>query len=677
VNLDPHAPLLEQDLTDRKRVEQLTEASADYLEGLMEGFVAYDAHWKMTYMNAAAERLLGRSRGDVLGKTWHQAFPHAVGNAVDAMYQRVMRTRIPERLEYYYAHYGRWLEIAASPVSTGGVAVYFRDVSDRVRAHQELEFQVSALTKLHQLTLELTGVGELGAMLEAILRTAAGLHGIERGLLLLPGPQGGELEVVASIGMDEAALSRLRRVAPVPGLGVAARAFAGGERVVVEDTETDARFPLYRDLGRAAGFRAVHSTPIANRAGRVIGAISVHFPEPRRPTRLEVQLAEMCARYAADTIEAARAQSALRDADRRKDEFLATLAHELRNPLAPIHSGLQLLSLAPPGSAAAEQARRIMERQTRHLVRLVDDLLEVARIRTGKLDIRREPVELAAVLGSAVEASRPLIEAAGHALTIDLPPEPVLLDADPVRLAQVMANLLNNAAKYTDPGGAIGLAARREGGEVHVSVRDNGVGIEPAMLERVFDLFVQSGAARPRVQGGLGIGLTLARTLVELHGGTIEARSAGRCKGSEFTVRLPVPCTRPGAGEPAAQACLPSTPSRRVLVVDDNVDAAESLGMLLKAMGHVVDVVNDGAAALEAAHAARPELVLLDLTMPDMDGTTVAQRLRADPCCAGMRIVALTGHGRDDDRRRSREAGFDDHVVKPVAPERLRALLEG
>ena len=344
---------------------RLRSQTVDYLEGLLEGFVAYDENWLMTYMNAAAERLLGRRRDQVLGKTWHEAFPHAVGNPVDLMYQRVMRAREPERMEYEYAHYGRWLEISASPVRSGGVGVYFRDISERRQAEQ-----------------------------------------------------------------------------------------------------------------------------------------------------------------------------ALREADRRKDEFLATLAHELRNPLAPIRTGLHLLRASPPGSRTGEEARAMMERQLAHLIRLVDDLLEVSRISSGKIELRPAPVELAAVVLSAVETSRPALEAARHRLDVTLPREPLMLHADLVRLSQVLANLLNNAAKYTDPGGRIAIVGARDGADAVVTVRDSGVGIEADMLPRLFSLFAQGD--RIRSQGGLGVGLALARRLVELHGGTLEARSEGAGQGSEFVVRLPI-----------------------------------------------------------------------------------------------------------------------------------------
>jgi PAS domain S-box-containing protein len=380
-----HTRCFTVDVTDRAQISELRSQTTDYLEGLMEGFVAYDGDWRMTYMNAAAERILGRRRADVLGKTWHQAFPHAVGNPVDLMYQRVMARRSAERMEILYEHYGHWFEISAAPVQSGGVAVYFRDISDRMRALE-----------------------------------------------------------------------------------------------------------------------------------------------------------------------------ALREADRRKDEFLATLGHELRNPLAPIRNGLQLLAMSQPGSKAADEARVIMERQMRHLVRLVDDLLEVSRINTGKLELRRERVELTALVESAIETSRPLIDANRHELRVELPPDVVTLNADPVRIAQVLANLLNNAAKYTAQGGLIQLLARTEPAGIAIRVRDNGMGIAPELRPRLFERFARLGAA-PDSYGGLGIGLSIARSLVELHGGTIEAHSDGPAKGSEFTVRLPVLSARPRMPVwPSADAALMS-----------------------------------------------------------------------------------------------------------------------
>lgn len=371
-----------------------------------------------------------------------------------------------------------------------------------------------------------------------------------------------------------------------------------------------------------------------------------------------------------------RVEEELRQADQRKDEFLATLAHELRNPLSPIRNSLHLLRLAGTGSGATECVHEMMERQVNHIVRLVDDLMEVSRITRGRIDLRKEPVELATVVRSAVETSRPLIEAAGHQLDISLPTESLVLDADPVRLAQVLTNLLNNAAKYTGKGGQIWLNAWRERSSVVVTVRDNGEGIPADMLPRVFDLFTQVDRTSTRAQGGLGIGLTLVRSLVHLHGGSVEVRSEGPGLGTEFVVRLPLAMEGPAPRTPNRCGDQPtSLAPRRILVVDDNHDAATSLGMALKFLGADVHTANDGQAALDAIQTYRPSAVLLDIGMPGMDGLEVARRARQRPEGHDLTLIAMTGWGQEEDRRRSKEAGFDHHLVKPVEFGTLQALL--
>jgi PAS domain S-box-containing protein len=471
----------------------------DYLEGLMEGFVAYDASWRMVYINASGERLLGRRREDVLGKTWHQAFPHAVGNPVDLMYQRVKRTRVAEGMEYYYEHYKIWMEISASPLSDGGVGVYFRDISDRKAA--------------------------------------------------------------------EAAVQQ--------------------------------------------------------------------------------------------------ANVELLDTARRKDEFLAVLAHELRNPLAPIANAVELMNMQGSRDPVLQAARDVIARQAGNMARLIDDLLDVGRMTSGKLELRRERVELAAVVEQALETSRPHLR--GHEFTVALPSQAVALDADPVRLAQVLSNLLNNACKFTPAGGRIRLAAERAGERVVLKVSDSGIGIAAEHLPRLFNMFSQAAAH----SGGLGIGLALSRVLVELHGGRIEARSEGEGRGSEFIVTLPAAAgearQKPAAG--GAQA-----DPRRVLVVDDNADTAASLAMLLRADGHVTEVAHDGERAVQAAAAFRPDAVLLDIGLPGMSGLDACRAIRSQSGNEHILIAAVTGLGQDEDRRRSREAGFDAHLVKPVAREQLLAL---
>ncbi len=375
-----------------------------------------------------------------------------------------------------------------------------------------------------------------------------------------------------------------------------------------------------------------------------------------------------------DITERKAAEETLRDADRRKDEFLATLAHELRNPLAPIRNSLHILRLAGSDSGVAERVHEMMERQVDQMVRLVDDLMEVSRISRGKIELRRERVELAGIIRNAVETSMPLMDAARHRLAISIPPEPITLDADPIRVAQVIANLLNNAAKYTDDGGQIWLTATRERSFVVVSVRDTGIGIPVEMLPKVFDLFIQIDRDSRRAQGGLGIGLTLVRNLVAMHGGSVEVRSAGRNQGSEFIVRLPLTTDVPPT--PSHRSSKhPGLVSRRILVVDDNRDAADSLGMLLKALGADVYTVHDGTAALSALHEYQPVVILLDIGMPEMDGFEVAKRVRQRSEGKDVVLIALTGWGQEDDRRRTREAGFDHHLVKPVDLSALQAVL--
>jgi PAS domain S-box-containing protein len=377
-----------------------------------------------------------------------------------------------------------------------------------------------------------------------------------------------------------------------------------------------------------------------------------------------------------DVTEWHEAQEVLLQSDRRKDEFLATLGHELRNPLAPIRNSLHILRLTERDAGSQRRLVDMMERQVDQLVRLVDDLLEVSRISRGKITLRTEPVELGQVLRSAAEACRPLMEREGHDFQVHLPQEPITLEGDAVRLTQVVANLLNNSAKYTEAGGRVWLGAARVGGEAVITVRDTGLGIPAEMLPHIFDMFAQVNRTLGRAQGGLGIGLALVRRLVELHGGRVEARSAGEGTGSEFVVRLPMAAPRPPDGERGRPSETPARAgARRVLVVDDNRDAAESLARLLRLRGHEVRVAHDGVQAMALATALQPELILLDLGMPGLDGFEVARRLRREAALGHPLLVALTGYGQEDDRRRTAEAGFDGHFVKPLDLAALERLL--
>ena len=369
-----------------------------------------------------------------------------------------------------------------------------------------------------------------------------------------------------------------------------------------------------------------------------------------------------------------RAEEALLQADRRKDEFLATLAHELRNPLAPIRTGLDILRIRSGDAQATQRATDIMERQLRQMVRLVDDLLDVSRINTGKFAIKMGRVELKAVVNDALEVVRSTIELHGHELVTDLPDRPVFLHGDATRLAQVLSNLLNNAAKYTNRGGRVSLTARVEDNILTVCVADNGIGIAPDMLDHVFEMFVQVDSTLERTNAGLGVGLSLARRLVELHGGTIEAHSAGVGRGSEFSVRLPI-VVEPEMPTKSTPAAYISSESYRILLADDNVDFVNSIGALLSAMGHSVVITHNGPDALTAAARFCPDYAFLDIGLPKMSGYDLARGIRKLPCGSITLLVAVTGWGQEKDRQLAFEAGFDHHMVKPVRFEQIEEIL--
>jgi CheY-like chemotaxis protein len=376
-----------------------------------------------------------------------------------------------------------------------------------------------------------------------------------------------------------------------------------------------------------------------------------------------------------ETAERRSAEQALRVADRRKDEFLATLAHELRNPLAPLMNGLEILRMAGANPTLAERSREVMERQLRQMVRLVDDLLDVSRITTGKLMVRRSPVQLQQVIRSAVELADPFIKSRGHTLEVTLPEAPVWLEADATRLSQVFSNLLNNAAKYTNSGGAIRLDAMVVGNSVAVRVIDNGIGLSPAMLSRVFDMFTQVDYSLERSNAGLGVGLTLARRLVELHDGKLEAYSDGPDHGSTFTATLPLAASGPPQDSKQAEPEMVPDRRFRILLADDNVDFSSSLATLLRSLGHELLVAEDGLRALEAAPSFQPDFAFLDIGLPGLNGYALARALRANPATSATVIVAVTGWAQERDRQLAQDAGFDHHLVKPVEPAKIREVL--
>jgi signal transduction histidine kinase len=425
---------------------------------------------------------------------------------------------------------------------------------------------------------------------------------------------------------------------------------------------------------------AVLAVPL-RAGGRVLAVLGLsRQPSGRDFNPADVTVARMFALRAASALENAQLYHEVQQADRQKNEFLSMLAHELRNPLAPIRNANEVLRQRAEDMARVRWAQGVIDRQLTHLVRLVDDLLDVSRLTQGKIRLEIEEIELGDVLSQAVEAVRPLIDQLRHELDLQVPAQPVRLLGDRARLTQVVTNLLNNAAKYTDPGGRIALSAEVDGATALVRVRDTGIGISADLLPTVFNLFTQANRSLDRAQGGLGVGLTLVKRLVEMHRGSVEVRSEGVGRGSEFIVRLPilVETEAPPPRPPAVLSNGEKTPQAerlRAVVVDDNVDAAESLADLLRLFGHEVHVLHDGPTGLAAARTLRPDLVLLDLGLPGMDGFEVARRLSADPDFEAI-MVAVSGYGRDEDRRASRDAGMKHHFVKPIDFPALRALLD-
>jgi PAS domain S-box-containing protein len=775
VPLGDHFITTGADVTDAKNAQNRLRESEGrvraVLESITDAFFAVGHDWRFTYVNPQAEQLLSRTPGDLLGASLWDAYPGLVGSEFERVYRQVMVGRAAASLTAFYPDHERWYEVRVYPAE-GGISIYFRDVSERVRSEQALRASEAgrrlALDSAELGTWHLdvaTGALDTDERFRAIFGVTSPCLGFEDGIALIhpddrlrvrdavaaatrtddPAPFAVEYRVVRPDGEVRWVLSR-GRANPEEGTGgrrlvsldgtitdVTARK-EGEERLRASEERFRTLFErmdegycviemIFDPPGgdRAVDYRFLEVNPAfeaqagmrdatGRRMREFVADIEEHWlenygrvaltGEPVRfaneytglnrwfevyafriggagSRRVGVLFTDVTLRKRAEE-DRERLVGQLRDADRRKDEFLATLAHELRNPLAPIRNGLQVMKLASGNAVAVERAREMMERQLTQMVRLVDDLLDVSRITRGKLELRKERIALANVVQNAVEGSRPIIEAAAHELTVRLPSEPVYLDGDPTRLAQVFSNLLTNAAKYTDRGGHIWLTAVRQGRDVVVSVRDTGIGIASEHLPRLFEMFSQVDSALERSQGGLGIGLSLVKGLVEMHGGTVEVRSEGLGKGSEFIIRLPA------EGDPAAAATrdrdgrdMSPRSTKRVLVADDNRDAADSLAMVLRLAGHEVHAVHDGQEAVDAVAWFRPDLVLLDLGMPRLNGFDAARRIREQPWGAKTVLAAITGWGQEDDRRRSKEAGFDSHLVKPVDPAALEKLLDG
>jgi signal transduction histidine kinase/CheY-like chemotaxis protein len=554
----------------------------------------------------------------------------------------------------------------------------------RDEIQRQLETELEDARLLHSISAMLIDENSVDVLFQKLVDAATLVMRSDYGSIQRYDAERGKLELIANCGLNDEALKYWQWV-HAGRATTCGRALAISGRVIVPDFEACDFIAGSEDLVefRKAGVRSAQSTPLLTRNGRLVGMITTHWTHAHEPQERDLRLLDILARQAADLIERNTSADALRhhadrliEADRYKDEFLATLAHELRNPLAPIRTGLAVLKIGKP-----EQMPRVlsmMERQLGHMVRLIDDLLDVSRISRGMVTLKRARVELNAVIDSAVETSRPLITAANHKFTVTVPGNIVWLNVDVTRVAQIISNLLNNAAKYTPQGGKIELVAEVVGSEVQIRITDTGIGIPAAMLPRIFELFTQVDHAAERSQGGLGVCLALARQLAEMHEGGIEVASPGEKGGSVFTLRLPVAdLSGPDASIGNDHAADRSRrPSYRILVVDDNVDAAETLALLLEEFGHTTSVVLESTKALSAALEFRPDVVFLDIGMPHLNGFDLARQLRGEAALKDVYLAALSGWGTEEDRSKSQEAGIDYHLTKPVKLTEVEDMLK-
>jgi len=702
--------LLRHDAQARARAAEIIHAQGELfrttLASIGDAVITTDNDSRVTFLNAVAEALTGWPQAEACGRPLAEVFPiideetrqPGSNPALRALREGKVVGLANHTLLVARDGSERPIDDSAAPIrdeqgKVAGVVLVFRDVTDRRQAERQLREEARVSEALHRVGRLVAAELDLDHLVQTATDEATRLTDAQFGAFFnnVSNETGESYSLYALAGAPREAFTEF----PMPrNTALFAPTFSGAAVVRLDDVTGDPRYgqnPPHQ--GMPPGHPPVRSylaVPVIARNGTVLGGLFFGHERAGVFTERHERLLVGVAAQTASAIDNARLyqnakrlsehlqqrNAELAAADRHKNEFLAMLAHELRNPMAPIRNALHVLGMPGADAAILEQARSVMGRQIHHLVRLVDDLLDVSRIIRGRVELRKERVDLAAVVGRALETVQPLLDAKQHQLAVDLPAQPTWLDADPVRLAQVLSNLLTNAAKYTDQNGRIWLSGAAEGSHAVLRVRDNGIGISAELLPSVFDLFTQADRSLDRSQGGLGVGLTLCRHLVEMHGGSIRARSAGLGQGSEFEVRLPAaladraaraaPTTAPG-GTPAA--------GQRVLVVDDNVDAAASLAMLLRLQGNDVHVVHDGPHALEAATALRPQVVLLDIGLPGMDGLEVARQLRQLPECQDVLLVAVTGYGQDEDRQRSHEAGFDCHLVKPVNPGDLQELL--
>jgi PAS domain S-box-containing protein len=689
-----------QDITDRKYAESLTSRLASVIENSDDAIITKTLDGIISTWNPGAERIFGYTAEEAIGKPVTILIPEQHLDEEPGILERIRRG---ERIDHYQTtrrrKNGEFINVSltVSPIKDDsgrivGASKIARDITRQKRSENLIREQAHVLALLDTTGKLISSNLDLQNVLQTVTDTATQLTGAKFGAFFynVINEQG---EAFLLYTLSGAPRESFEKFGLPRNTGVFNPTFTGEGVVRSADITKDPRYgKMAPHHGMPKGHLPVRSylaVPVISRSGEVMGGLFFGHPDVDMFTERAEQLVVGLAAQAAVAMDNARlyeaaqreiasrerAEAKLLEMDQRKDEFLATLAHELRNPLAPIRQAT-LISMSP--NATEEQKRwshEVITRQVHHMSLLLDDLLDISRITRGSLELRTEMTSLAAIVDAAVETSRPTLEAKHHAFVIDLPPAPAQFAADPLRLAQVLSNLLTNAAKYTDPRGTIRLRATADANFVEFSVTDTGIGLSPEALSAVFTMFSQVKSSQDRSEGGLGIGLALSKGVVQLHGGTIEARSAGPGKGSEFVVRIPRRVVSGAAHDVAHDTAPASRKKRRILIADDNRDAAESLAMLLEIEGHTVTVVHDGQQALAAIETSRPEVALLDIGMPEIDGYEVARQVRGDSRGRRTLLIALTGWGQEQDKARAMAAGFDLHFTKPVEPQQLIELL--
>jgi PAS domain S-box-containing protein len=684
------ASKIARDITEQRRsaaqLAAIVESSDDaIISNSLSGIIQ---SW-----NAGAADMFGYRAEEALGQPITLIAP----GELQAEEQRILeQLRRGERVEHYdterVAKDGRRIPISLSisPIHGAGgeligVSKIARNISERMEAEsalraseQRLWDEAYALERMSEWSTRLWRSETLSEGLHVILSANIELLSADRGNVQLLDDSGRELQIEAQHGFEPEFIEHFKAVTS-DQRSVCGRALRSGERVIVEDIETDAELASDAEILRRAGCRAVVSTPLIASGGRLLGLVSAHFRSVHRPTAAELRRQDLFLRQACDFIQRCRmeqelrdSEEALREADRQKDEFLALLAHELRNPLAPICNAAEVLRRQLADFPAAQAGVDVIKRQSAQLTRLVDDLLDVARVTRGRIDLQRQTLKLDQVVSQALETVEPLLREKQHHIAVSSADGPLYVQGDFARLVQCVSNLLTNAVKYTHEGGDIRVQTRAQGQSACIAVSDNGAGIARELLPKIFDLFVQGQRTLDRAQGGLGIGLPVVKKLIEMHGGSVSASSAGIGRGSTFELCLPR--THAPMSAPAASPTS-SVGGSRIFIVDDNPDGANSLSLLLQLEGHETEAVHSSREALERIEGFRPDFALLDIGLPGIDGYELLQRLQQLPTLAHTTFVAVTGYGQAGDRERIRRAGFQAHLVKPVnLPELLQLV---